>query len=190
MPLPYLLSRHMLLRDEENFVMQSQELRAKQAPLKERYKADPSAALVTLRASGRLTTDDVIGVVLDRPNHTTTAGLHPVLGGSGEELCSGDMLLEALIACAGTTMRSVSIAMDIVLDTAIVEAEGDVDFRGTFGVSKDAPIGFIAMRMKFTVKTDAPDDKLATLLKLTERYCLIADTLRRGTPLTSTIERA
>lgn len=170
--------------------MQSHELRARQAPLKEQYKADPTAALVTLHASGTLTTNDVIGIVLDRRSDTRIAGLHTVLGGSGEELCSGDMLLEALIACAGTTMRSVSIAMDIALDSAVVEAEGDVDFRGTFGVSKEAPIGFIAIRMKFTVKTDAPDDKLATLLKLTDRYCLIADTLRRGTPLTSTIERA
>ena len=169
--------------------MQSHELRAKQAPIKDRYKADPAAALVTLKARGMLTQDDVIGVVLDRRLDTCVAGLHPALGGTGAELCSGDMLLEALVACAGTTLRSVSTAMDVELRKAVVSAEGDVDFRGTFGVSRDAPVGFIAIRLTLSVDTDAPDDKLATLLKLTERYCLIADTLRKGTPFAATIER-
>src|SRR5215471_1618324 len=138
-------------------------LRAMQAPIKERYKSDAKSAFITLKARGTL--DDVhIACKVETGRALAVAGLHPATGGSGLELCSGDMLLEALVACAGVTLKAVSTALDIRLESASVTAEGDLDFRGTLGVAKDAPVGFAQIRLAFEVATDAPDDKLARLL--------------------------
>ena len=151
-------------------------LRAMQAPIKERYKADPKAGLITLKAKGAI--DDAnIACKVETGRALAVAGLHPATGGSGMELCSGDMLLEALVACAGVTLKAVATAIDIPLKSATVSAEGDLDFRGTLGVAKDAPVGFRAIRLRFDLDTDASADQLATLLKLTERYCVVFQTL-------------
>jgi uncharacterized OsmC-like protein len=159
--------------------MDAAALRAMQAPLKERYKGDPDAAVITLKARGQL--DDVaIACKVETGRALATAGLHPATGGSGLELCSGDMLLEALVACAGVTLKAVATAIEIPLKSGIVSAEGDLDFRGTLGVAKDAPVGFKQIRLRFTVDTDAPQDKLDQLLKLTERYCVVYQTLKSG----------
>jgi uncharacterized OsmC-like protein len=153
------------------------ELRAVQAPLKDRYRADPKAGLLTLRASGAL---DSAGVAckVDTGRALAVAGLHPATGGSGAELCSGDMLLEALVACAGVTLKAVATSMGIEVRSGRVMAEGDIDFRGTLGVDKQAPVGFKAIRLAFALDADAPQDKLDTLLKLTERHCVVLQTLR------------
>ncbi|HXW26347.1 MAG TPA: OsmC family protein [Xanthobacteraceae bacterium] len=162
--------------------MDAQALRAMQAPIKDRYKADPAAAVITLKARGTL--DDVhIACKVGTGRGLAVAGLHPATGGSGLELCSGDMLLEALVACAGVTLKAVSTALDIPLRAATVAAEGDLDFRGTLGVAKEAPVGFKAIRLTFTVDSDAPQDKLDQLLKLTERYCVVYQTIRSGPPV-------
>lgn len=154
-------------------------LRAMQAPIKERYKDDPDAALITLKAAGRL--DDAnIACKVETGRALAVAGLHPATGGSGLELCSGDMLLEALVACAGVTLKAVSTALDIPIRAAAVSAEGDLDFRGTLGVAKDAPVGFREIRLRFEIDTDAPQDKLDQLLKLTERYCVVYQTIAKG----------
>ena len=148
--------------------MDAGELRALQAPIKERYKADPMAATITLKAKGTL--DDAhIACKVETGRALAVAGLHPATGGSGLELCSGDMLLEALVACAGVTLKAVSTALAIPLKSGTVSAEGDLDFRGTLGVDKEAPVGFAEIRLRFDVNTDAPQDKLDLLLKLTER---------------------
>jgi uncharacterized OsmC-like protein len=162
--------------------MDAAALRAMQAPLKERYKGDPDAAVITLKARGQL--DDVaIACKVETGRALAIAGLHPATGGSGLELCSGDMLLEALVACAGVTLKAVATAIEIPLKSGIVSAEGDLDFRGTLGVAKDAPVGFKQIRLRFTVDTDAPQDKLDQLLKLTERYCVVYQTLKSGPPI-------
>jgi uncharacterized OsmC-like protein len=162
--------------------MDAAALRAMQAPIKERYKSDPEAALVTLKAKGML--DDVnIACKVETGRAMALAGLHPATGGSGLELCSGDMLLEALVACAGVTLKAVSTALDIPLKSGVVSAEGDLDFRGTLGVAKDAPVGFAQIRLSFDVETTAPQDKLDQLLKLTERYCVVYQTIRTGPPV-------
>ncbi len=162
--------------------MDAQALRAMQAPIKDRYKADPKAAVVTLKARGTL--DDAhIACKVETGRALAVAGLHPATGGSGLELCSGDMLLEALVACAGVTLKAVATALDIPLRSGTVAAEGDLDFRGTLGVAKDAPVGFAAIRLTFAVDTDAPQDKLDQLLKLTERYCVVYQTIRSGPPV-------
>jgi uncharacterized OsmC-like protein len=162
--------------------MDAQALRAMQAPIKDRYKADPQAAVITLKARGTL--DDAhIACKVETGRALAVAGLHPATGGSGLELCSGDMLLEALVACAGVTLKAVSTALDVPLRAASVAAEGDLDFRGTLGVAKDAPVGFRAIRLTFTVDTDAPQDKLDQVLKLTERYCVVYQTIRSGPPV-------
>jgi|SRR5580704_16021277 uncharacterized OsmC-like protein len=159
--------------------MDGQALRAMQAPIKDRYKADPDAAVITLKARGTL--DDAhIACKVETGRELAVAGLHPATGGSGLELCSGDMLLEALVACAGVTLKAVATALDVPLRSAAVAAEGDLDFRGTLGVAKDAPVGFKAIRLTFTVDTDAPQEKLDQLLKLTERYCVVYQTIRSG----------
>ena len=155
--------------------MNADELKALQAPLKERYKVEPDAALITLRAKGRAT--DGVTCKVDTGRAIAEAGLHPATGGDGSHLCSGDMLLEALVACAGVTLKAVATALDIKLRRGSVSAEGDLDFRGTLGVAKDAPVGFRAIRLRFDVDTDASPDQLATLLKLTERYCVVFQTL-------------
>jgi uncharacterized OsmC-like protein len=162
--------------------MDAQALRAMQAPIKDRYKGDPKAALITLKARGTL--DDAhIACKVETGRALAVAGLHPATGGSGLELCSGDMLLEALVACAGVTLKAVATALDIPLRSATVSAEGDLDFRGTLGVAKDAPVGFAAIRLTFALDTDALPDKLDQLLKLTERYCVVYQTIRSGPPV-------
>jgi uncharacterized OsmC-like protein len=169
--------------------MDAQALRAMQAPIKDRYKADPQAAVITLKARGTL--DDAnIACKVETGRALAVAGLHPATGGSGLELCSGDMLLEALVACAGVTLKAVSTALDVPLRAATVAAEGDLDFRGTLGVAKDAPVGFRAVRLTFTVDTDAPQEKLDQVLKLTERYCVVYQTIRNGPPVEISLARA
>jgi uncharacterized OsmC-like protein len=161
--------------------MDSAGLRALQAPIKERYNADPKAGLITLQAKGALD-DTNIACKVETGRALAVAGLHPATGGSGLELCSGDMLLEALVACAGVTLKAVATALDIPLRAGTVSAEGDLDFRGTLGVAKDAPVGFAQIRLRFDLDTDAPQDKLDQLLKLTERYCVVYQTIRSGPP--------
>jgi len=167
--------------------MATGELQAIQAPLKERYREDAEAARVTLRAQGRL--GEGVTCKVDTRHALAIAGLHPATGGDGTALCSGDMLLEALVACAGVTMNAVATALGIELRDASVEAEGDLDFRGTLGVAKEAPVGFQSIRLRFVLDTDASDDELATLLRLTERYCVVYQTLARPASLSATCER-
>ena len=157
--------------------MDADELRAVQAPLKERYRTEAAAALLTLRADGRL--GEGLSCKIETGKGLVRAGLHPATGGSGLQACSGDMLLEALVACAGVTLNAVATAMGIPLRDATVHAEGDLDFRGTLGVAKDVPVGFKAIRLRFDVDAAATDEQLATLLRLTERYCVVYQTLSR-----------
>jgi uncharacterized OsmC-like protein len=152
-------------------------LRELQAPVKERYKTEPGAAMVTLRARGRLGEGVTCSVETGRA--LVAAGLHPATGGDGRSACSGDMLLEALVACAGVTLNAVSSAMGIALRDATIHAEGDLDFRGTLGVDKAAPVGLQRIRLRFELDTDASDEQIATLLRLTERYCVVLQTLRQ-----------
>jgi uncharacterized OsmC-like protein len=159
--------------------MDANELRAMQAPIKDRYKSDAKAAFITLKAKGTLD-DTNIACKVETGRALAVAGLHPATGGSGMELCSGDMLLEALVACAGVTVKAVATALDIPLKSGKVSAEGDLDFRGTLGVAKDAPVGFAQIRLRFDLDTDAPQDKLDQLLKLTERYCVVYQTIKAG----------
>ena len=169
--------------------MDATALRAMQAPLKNRYKDDPKAARITLRAQGTLDAAH-IACKVETGRALAVAGLHPATGGSGLELCSGDMLLEALVACAGVTLKAVATALDIPVKSGRVAAEGDLDFRGTLGVAKDAPVGFAAIRLRFEVDTDASQDKLDQLLKLTERYCVVYQTLKSGPPIEVKLARA
>jgi len=166
--------------------MDAQTLRAAQAPLKETYKQNPTAALVTLKARGEID-DAQIACKVDTGRAIALAGLHPATGGTGAELCSGDMLLEALVACAGVTLKAVATALEIPLRKAIVRAEGDLDFRGTLGVDRAAPVGFQAIRLVFDLDTDAAQDKIDTLLKLTERYCVVFQTLNQRPQLSATV---
>ena len=168
--------------------MDANELRAMQAPIKERYKADADAALITLKARGTLD-DSNIACKVETGRALAVAGLHPATGGSGLELCSGDMLLEALVACAGVTLKAVSTALAIPLQSGVVSAEGDLDFRGTLGVAKDAPVGFRQIRLRFDLDTAAPQDKLDQLLKLTERYCVVYQTIKAGPPVEVKLQR-
>jgi uncharacterized OsmC-like protein len=163
-------------------------LRAMQAPIKDRYKSEPQAAMITLKAKGSLD-DTNIACKVETGRALAVAGLHPATGGSGLELCSGDMLLEALVACAGVTLKAVATALDIPLKSGKVSAEGDLDFRGTLGVAKDAPVGFAQIRLSFHVETQAPQDKLDQLLKLTERYCVVYQTIRSGPPIEVSLKR-
>ena len=164
-------------------------LRALQAPIKERYKSDPASAMITLRARGTL--DDAnVACKLETGRAMAVAGLHPGSGGTGLELCSGDMLLEALVACAGVTLKAVATALEIPLTAAAVAAEGDLDFRGTLGVDKAAPVGFAQIRLRFDVATSAPQEKLDQLLKLTERYCVVYQTIKAGPPVTVQLQRS
>ena len=164
-------------------------LRAMQAPIKDRYKANPKAGLITLKAKGAI--DDAnIACKVETGRALAVAGLHPASGGSGLELCSGDMLLEALVACAGVTLRAVATALEIELRDGTVSAEGDLDFRGTLGVSREAPVGFRDIRLRFDLDTDAPADKLDNLIKLTERYCVVYQTLRTPAKLDLSVQTA
>jgi uncharacterized OsmC-like protein len=169
-------------------MMDAAGLRAMQAPIKERYKSDPKAGWITLKAKGTL--DDAnIACKVETGRALAVAGLHPATGGSGMELCSGDMLLEALVACAGVTLKAVSTALEIPLKSATVSAEGDLDFRGTLGVAKDAPVGFAQIRLRFDVETEAAQDKLDQLLKLTERYCVVYQTIKSGPPVAVSLQK-
>ena len=156
--------------------MKSEELRAIQAPLKDKYRAAPQAALVTLKAQGRIGTG--ITCKIETGKALVEAGLHEATGGTGLAVCSGDMLLEALVACAGVTLNAVATSMGVELQDGVIRAEGDIDFRGTLAVSKEAPVGFQNIRLFFELDTDATEDQLASLKKLTERYCVVFQTLR------------
>ena len=164
------------------------ELQALQAPLKQKYRDDPESALVTLRATGRL--GEGVSCSLDTGRALAEAGLHPAAGGDGSQLCSGDMLLEALVACAGVTLCAVATSMGLTLRRGSVRAEGDVDFRGTLAVSKDAPVGFREIRLSFDLDTDASDQELVALAKLTERYCVVWQSLRQPPEGSVSISRA
>jgi uncharacterized OsmC-like protein len=157
--------------------VRSEDLRALQAPLKEAYRASPEQAVVTLRAAGRLD-ETAVSCHVDTGRAMVEAGLHPASGGTGLEACSGDLLLQALVACAGVTLRAVATALGLPVRGGQVRAEGDLDFRGTLGVSKEAPVGFTAIRLHFELETDATPEQVATLEKLTERYCVVLQTLR------------
>jgi uncharacterized OsmC-like protein len=159
--------------------MDTHELRAIQAPLKQRYRVEPEAALVTLRAHGTLG-DASLTCKVETGKALVAAGLHPATGGDTSAACSGDMLLEALVACAGVTLKAVATALAVPLPGGTVSAEGDLDFRGTLGVAKDVPVGFQAIRLRFDVDSDATPEQLDTLLRLTERYCVVYQTLRHG----------
>jgi len=161
--------------------MNADELRALQAPIKAKYKDKPESAVITLRAEGRI--GEGIACRVDTGRALVEAGLHPATGGSGMQACSGDMLLEALVACAGVTLKAVATAIGVELKDARVRAEGDLDFRGTLGVAKDAPVGFRDIRLKFELQTDAPADQQKKLIELTERYCVVLQTLRRTPPI-------
>jgi uncharacterized OsmC-like protein len=156
--------------------MDAEELKRIQAPLKARYKEDPSSALVTLRAAGHVV-QETVTFVLDTGKPGIPVGLHPAAGGDGSAACSGDMLLEALVGCAGVTLAACATAMGIQLAHATVSAEGDLDFRGTLGVSRDAPVGFSQIRLLFAIETSTPEDKVQKLVELSERYCVILQTL-------------
>ena len=169
--------------------MDATALRALQAPLKNKYREDAGAAVITLKAQGTLD-DQHIACKVETGRALAVAGLHPATGGSGAELCSGDMLLEALVACAGVTLKAVATALEIPLRNGTVKAEGDLDFRGTLGVDKGAPVGFKNIRLAFEVDTDAPQEKVDQLLKLTERYCVVFQTLHNKPELSVGVKRA
>ncbi|MEO8606552.1 MAG: OsmC family protein [Chloroflexota bacterium] len=164
--------------------MDGEALRQLQAPLKEQYRQTPEAAFITLKAQGRL--GEGIACKVETGKSLVEAGLHPATGGDGMAVCSGDMLLEALVACAGVTLAAVSTAINVELRDATIRAEGDLDFRGTLGVSKEAPVGFQHIRLYFDLDTDAADEQIATLIRLTERYCVVLQTLRQSPEITTT----
>ena len=165
--------------------MNSEQLKALQAPLKERYRKDPVAAVVTLRAEGRI--GEGIACRVDTGKALVEAGLHPATGGSGLQACSGDMLLEALVACAGVTLKAVATALGVNLNDAKVRAEGDLDFRGTLGVAREAPVGFREIRLKLDLDSDASAEQLEKLLELTERYCVVLQTIRNAPPVRASL---
>jgi uncharacterized OsmC-like protein len=158
--------------------MKAEELKALQAPIKERYRSDPAAAVITLRAEGRI--GEGIACRVDTGRALVEAGLHPATGGSGTQACSGDMLLEALAACAGVTLKAVATALGVEMRDGKVLAEGDLDFRGTLGVAKDAPVGFREIRLRFELDTDASEEQKKKLVELTERYCVVLQTIRNA----------
>jgi len=167
--------------------MQQEELKSLQAPLKERYRENPSAAFITLHADGHL--GDGVTCSLETGHALVTAGLPPATGGDGLAACSGDMLLQALVACAGVTLNAVATALGIPLRDATLSAEGDLDFRGTLGVARDAPVGFRAIRLDFSLDTDEPQERIDALLKLTERYCVVFQTINARPELTVSARR-
>ena len=169
--------------------MDSATLRELQAPLKAKYREDADAALVTLRAEGSLHADG-IACRVETGRALVEAGLHPATGGNGLQACSGDMLLEALVACAGVTLRAVATALEFRLKHGSVKAEGELDFRGTLGVDRATPVGFRAIRLAFTLDTDEPQDRIDSLLKLTERYCVVLQTLRQPPAITASLSKA
>ncbi len=159
-------------------------LKSVQAPLKDKYRGDPQSARITLRAEGHATG---LSCKLETGKALVEAGLHPATGGDGSAACSGDMLLEALVACAGVTLRAVATSLGIELRDATIVAEGDLDFRGTLGISKEAPVGFASIRLRFRLDTDAGEDQVATLIRLTERYCVVLQTLRAAPPIETSV---
>lgn len=161
--------------------MNATELKNLQAPLKETYKSDPASALITLKAEGRI--GEGISCKVQTGKAIIDAGLHPATGGTGLQACSGDLLLESLVACAGVTLNAVATALAIELQDAVVTAEGDLDFRGTLGVSKEVPVGFKNIRLRFAFESSATAEQLQSLAKLTERYCVVYQTLRNGVPI-------
>jgi len=161
--------------------MKSEELRAIQAPLKEKYKLDPGTAMITLKAEGKI--GEGLSCKIETGKALIAAGLHPATGGTGMMACSGDMLLEALVACAGVTLSAIATALGIEIEDSMIKAEGDLDFRGTLGVSKEAQVGFQAIRLNFDLKTAASQEQQESLKKLTERYCVVYQTLIKGTPV-------
>lgn len=167
--------------------MNADDLRSVQAPLKDRYRESPRTALITLRASGRL--GEGVTCKIETGKALVAAGLHPATGGNGLSACSGDMLLEALVACAGVTLSAVATALGIEVRDASLEAEGDLDFRGTLGVSKEVPVGFQDIRLRISVDTDASDDQVSTLVRLTERYCVVYQTLIRAPEISVSVAR-
>jgi uncharacterized OsmC-like protein len=168
--------------------MDRESLRRVQQPLKDRYRSEPDTALVTLRAQGSLGEGVTCSVVTGQA--LVQAGLHPASGGGGMSACSGEMLLQALVACAGVTLNSVATSMEIPIERGTVHAEGDLDFRGTMGVSRDAPVGFTAIRLRFDLESNAPSEKLERLLELTERYCVVYQTLLKSPPIHVTVSAA
>lgn len=164
--------------------MDAEELKNIQSPIKEKYREQPEAAIITLKAQGKI--GDGISCKVETGRVLAEAGLHPATGGNGMLACSGDMLLEALVACAGVTLSAVSTALGIEIKDATVKAEGDLDFRGTLGVSKEVPVGFQAIRLSFILDCDATDEQIQTLAKLTERYCVVYQTLTKGVPIETT----
>jgi uncharacterized OsmC-like protein len=167
--------------------MKAEELKALQAPLKERYRAEPASAWQTLTVQGELRQDRVTCIV-KTPRGPVEAGLHPSTGGSGEFACSGDMLLEALVGCAGVTLAAVATAMNITIRAATLRVEGDLDFRGTLGVSKEADVGFKEIRLFIDLDADAPPDQIESLIKLTKRYCVVYQTLQKAPTMTTTVK--
>ena len=168
--------------------MDATALKTMQAPLKDAYREDAAKALITLKARGTLD-DQSIACKVETGRALSVAGLHPATGGSGLELCSGDMLLEALVACAGVTLKAVATALEFKLGNATVEAEGDLDFRGTLGVARDAPVGFREIRLKFGLDTDEPQERIDSLIKLTERYCVVFQTINNKPVLSVSAQR-
>src|ERR1700690_3280339 len=161
--------------------MKSEELKNLQAPLKDKYREQPESAVITLKAEGKI--GEGISCKVETGRAMVEAGLHPATGGTGMLACSGDMLLEALVACAGVTLQAVSTAIGIEIKSGTVKAEGDLDFRGTLGVSKEAPVGFKTIRLTFNLDTNATEEQMASLKKLTERYCVVYQTLTKGVPV-------
>jgi uncharacterized OsmC-like protein len=176
-----------MLRQKEK-EMNADKLRSLQAPFKKQYQERPETALITLKARGKI--GEGVTCKVDTGRALAQAGLHPATGGDGLSLCSGDMLLEALVACAGVTLSAVATAIGVRLDDATIQAEGDLDFRGTLGVSKEVPVGFQSIRLSFDLTTDAPAEQLTTLLRLTERYCVVFQTLSRPPDLLVSHRRA
>lgn len=168
--------------------MEREQLQAAQGPLKERYREDPDAALITLSAEGEL--GEGVSCSVNTGRAIAEAGLHPASGGDGSQLCSGDMLLEALAACAGVTLRAVATSLGIEVRSGTVRADGDLDFRGTLAVDRDAPVGFRSIRLAFELDTDADPEQLQTLLKLTERYCVVLQTIASPPELSATVATA
>ena len=166
--------------------MKSEELKNLQAPLKEKYREHPESAIVTLRAMGKI--GEGVSCKIATGKALAEAGLHPATGGNGMMVCSGDMLLEALVACAGVTLKAVSTAIAVEIKDGTIKAEGDLDFRGTLGISKEVPVGFKVIRLQFLLDTDATPEQLVTLAKLTERYCVVYQTLVKGVPVESSFK--
>ena len=167
--------------------MKSDELKILQAPLKDKYRNEPDTAMITLKAQGKI--GEGISCKVETGRALVEAGLHPATGGSGMLACSGDLLLEALVACAGVTLSAVATALEIEIKSGTLQAEGDLDFRGTLGVSKDVPVGFKEIRLQFNIDCDATSEKLETLLKLTERYCVVYQTLKHGVEVKTTLQK-